>query len=62
MTTDDIMYRAFLVVWKVLKQCRPNISNEERFIRAIVATSNDKWKRAKLLHERKIAKLKREKG
>jgi len=59
MTIDDIMYRGFLVVWKVLKQSRPNISNEERFIRAIIATSNDKFKKAEVLHKKKIEQLRR---
>lgn len=59
MTIDDIMYRGFLVVWKVLKQSRPNISNEERFIRAILATNNDKFKRAEVLHKKKIEQLRR---
>jgi len=57
MSDEDIMYHGFLTVWKVLGQCRPNISNEERFIAAIIATSGDKWERAKVVNKEKIARL-----
>jgi len=57
MTTDEIMYKAFLVEYKVIGQCCPEICKEERFIKAIIATSDDRWKRAKRLNWRKIGKL-----
>jgi len=59
MTDDEIMYKAFMVVWKVLGQVRPGITYEERFIRALLATSQDKFDRAKRLNPRKIDKLRR---
>lgn len=97
MTTDEIMYKAFLIVWKVLRQNQPKYymvvekilrlykngelteeqlekispewinmaietqkeRNLERFIRAIMATSDDRWKKAKLLNQGKIDQLKR---
>lgn len=36
--------------------------NTERFIRAIVATSNDRWERAKALNKGKIVQLRRKRG
>jgi len=57
MTNDEIQYKAFLTVWKVLKQIRPGITNEERFIQAILATSDDRFERAKRLHPGKIEQL-----
>ena len=54
---DDIMYRAFLVEYKVIGQCYPDMSREERFIKAILATSDDKWERAKRLNRGKIDQL-----
>jgi hypothetical protein len=57
MTVDEIMYKAFLIEYKVIGQVMPEICKEERFIRAIVATSDDRWRRAKLLHPGKIARL-----
>lgn len=57
MTKDEIQYRAFLIVWKVLGQCRPGITPEERLITAIMATSDDKWERAKRLNQGKIEQL-----
>lgn len=97
MTTDEIMYKAFFVVWKVLKQSQPKrdlmrekyikqyrnneITKDEfetiypeginvaleiqkkrnmgMFIAAIIATSDDRWKRAKQLNQSKIDKLRR---
>ena len=59
MTDDKIRYKAFLTVWKVLGQTRPGITNLERFLLAIVATSDDKFERAKRLHPGIIAKLRR---
>lgn len=58
MTTDEIMYKAFLLEYKVIGQVMPGICREERFIRAIVATSDDRWKRAERLHRGKIKQLK----
>ncbi len=60
MTTDEIMYKAFLVEYKVIGQVMPEICREERFIRAIVATSDDRWKRAKLLNQGKIDQFKKD--
>lgn len=57
MTKDEIQYKAFLIVWKVLGQVRPGITNEERLITAIMATSDDKFERAKRLHPSKVAQL-----
>lgn len=57
MTTDEIMYKAFLVEYKVIGQVMSEICREERFIRAILATSDDRWRRAKLLNQGKIDKL-----
>ena len=62
MTDTEIQYKAFLTVWKVLKQIRPGITNEERFIRAIMATSDDKFERAKRIHPGKIEQLRGEKS
>jgi hypothetical protein len=59
MTDDEIMYRAFLTVYKVLGQTRSEISREERFIRAILATSQDKFDRAKRINPSKIAILRK---
>lgn len=61
MTDDEIKYKAFLTVWKVLGQTRPGIMPEERFIEAILATSDDRFERAKRLHLEKIAELRRKK-
>ena len=58
MTDEYIRYRAFLVMYKVLGQVRPNISSEERFLTAITLTSDDKWERAKRLNRCKIAQFK----
>ena len=57
MTKDEIQYKAFLVEYEVIGQCRPGISKEERFVLAILATSDDKWERAKRLHKGKIDQL-----
>ena len=57
MTKDEIQYKAFLIVWKVLGQVRPGITPYERFITALVTTSDDKWERAKRLHKGKIDQL-----
>ena len=57
MTKDEIQYKAFLVIWKVLGQCRPGITPVERFITALLATSDDKWERAKRLNQGKIDQL-----
>jgi hypothetical protein len=57
MTDSEIQYKAFLVIWKVLGQTRSGISYEERFIRAILATSDDRFERAKRLNLKKIGKL-----
>ena len=57
MTTDEIMYKAFLVEYKVVGQVMPEICKEERFIRAILATSDDRWRRAKRLNQGKIDKF-----
>lgn len=57
MTVDEIMYKAFLIEYKVVGQVMPEICKEEMFIRAIVATSDDRWRRAKLLHPGKIDQL-----
>lgn len=57
MTIDDIKYRGFLAIYKVIGQCRPGICREERFIRAILATSDDEFERVKERHKRKIDKL-----
>jgi len=61
MTDDEIKYKAFLAVWKVLGQARPGITNLERFILAIIATSDDKFERGKRLHPSIIAKLRQKK-
>ena len=58
MTDEYIKYRAFLVMYKVLGQVRPNISFEERFLTAVLLTSDDKWERAKRVNSRKIAQFK----
>jgi hypothetical protein len=58
MTDEDIRYKAFLVIYKVLGQVRPNISFEERFLTAITLTSDDRWGRAKRLNWRKIQQFK----
>ena len=50
----EIMYKAFLLVHKVLGETHPDMSNEERFIRAIVATSEDKWQKAMRINQGKI--------
>ena len=57
MTHDRMMYNAFLVEYKVIGQCWPKICREERFIRAIIATSDDKWQRAERLNQREIAQF-----
>lgn len=59
MTIDEIMYKAFLVEYKVIGQVMPEICKEERFIRAILASSDDRWKRVKRLNSRKIAEFNR---
>ena len=61
MTDDKIRYKAFLTVWKVLGQTRPGITNLERFLLAIVATSDDKFERGKRLHPGIMMKLRRKK-
>ena len=59
MTDDEIQYKAFLTVWKVLGQTRPGITCEERFIIAIKATSNDRFERAERINSADFRKLKR---
>jgi len=61
MTDEQIRYRSFLTVWKVLRQTRPGITNLERFILAIIATSDDKFERGKRLHPSIITKLRQKK-
>lgn len=58
MTDDEIRYKGFLVMYKVLGQIRPGMSFEERFLLAITLTSDDKWGRAKQLNGTKIAQYK----
>jgi len=62
MTDDKIKYKAFLTIWKVLGQTRPGITYEERFLLAIIATSDDKFERGKRLHPSIIAKLRQKKS
>lgn len=57
MTDNDIQYKAFLAVWKVLGQTRPGITYEERFITALLATSNDKLERAKRINSANFREL-----
>jgi hypothetical protein len=57
MNDEEIKYKAFLTVWKVLGQTRPGITPVERFIAAIIATSDDKLERAKRLNQGKIDQL-----
>lgn len=59
MTDNEIQYKAFLVVWKVLGQTRPGITYEERFITALWATSDDRFEMAKRLNGRKSNQLRR---
>ncbi len=98
MTTDDIMYKAFLTVWKVLRQnqseyyyavekCIKQYIDEEiteeeivknypegindlikkqkkvnleMLFTALLATSDDKWNKIKLLNQGKIDRFKRD--
>jgi len=57
MNDDEIKYKGFLTVWKALGQTRPEITYEERFITAIVATSDDKFERAKRINSTSFGKL-----
>jgi len=57
MNDDEIMYKGFLAVYKALGQTRPGITKEERFILAILATSQDRLDRAKRVNKRKIDEL-----
>ena len=54
MKAYEIMYKAFLLVYRILGETHPDMSNEERFIRAIVATSDDKWQKAMRINRGKI--------
>jgi len=62
MTKDEIQYKAFLTVWKVLGQTRPGISYEERFITAILATSDNQFERAKRINSANFRKLRMKKS
>lgn len=50
----EIMYKAFSLVYKVLGETHPDISNEEQFVQAVIATSDDKWQRAMRINQGKI--------
>ena len=54
---DRLQYRGFLAMHKAMKQSWPNMCNEELLIRAIAATSDDKWPRARRLNTKEIAEL-----
>ena len=62
MTDDEIMYRGFRTVWKVLGQTRPGIMNEERFILAILATCDDRFEAAKSRNKEKMRKIRKMRG
>ena len=50
----EIMYKAFSLVYRILGETHPDMSKEEQFIRAIVATSDDKWQKALRINRGKI--------
>ena len=57
MTVDELMYKAFLTEYKVIGQCFPKMSKRERFARAVIATSDDRWLRALRINKGKIEQL-----